>query len=194
MMTLITGPRAERPFAAQAHSPVRVVHCPGGCAAKAFTLLELILVMVLMCSILAFVAPSLRNFFVSRQTTDAAGQIVSLAQFARTQAATEGRTYRLNLDTGALTYWLTAQDPNGPDFIALGTEFGRTFNLPEGAAFDLSADPKANVTDHIDFLADGTASAAAIGVVGREGNTLWITSPTLTDSFRVVAPPGAPGS
>lgn len=157
--------------------------------------MELILVMVLMCSILAMVAPSLRNFFVSRQTTNAAAEIVSLIQLARTQAVAEGRPYRLNFGpdplTGALSYWLTAQDPNSADFIVLGTEAGRTFNLPDGALFDFSADPNASVTDHIDFMPDGTSTAAAVGVVGREGDKLWIMSPTLTDSFRIVATPDA---
>jgi len=160
--------------------------------AGGFTLLELILVMVLMCSILALVAPSMRNFFVSRQSANAASQIVSLIQLARTQAVTEGRPYQLNWDTGAETYWLTAQDPNGPDFIPLNTEFGRTFTLPDGASFDLSADPNAALTgNYIEFDPDGTSTAAAIGLIGREGDTLWIMTPTLTDSFRVVASPQA---
>ena len=62
------------------------------------TLLELVLVMVIICTILAMAAPSLRGFFTSRETSDAAAQIVALTHLARSQAITEGRVYRLNLD------------------------------------------------------------------------------------------------
>lgn len=186
MMTLITGPSDDR-LGGPRYPMADLRKRSGG-----FTLIELILVMVLMCSILALVAPSLRNFFVSRQTANAAAQIVSLIQLARTQAVTEGRPYQLNWDTGAGTYWLTAQDPNGSGFVALNTEFGRTFTLPGGATFDLTADPNVSLAgNYIEFRPDGTTTAAAIGVTGREGDRLWITTPTLTDSFRVVATPQA---
>src|SRR3972149_3661562 len=63
-----------------------------------FTLLELILVMVILSTVLAMAAPSLRGFFASRQIQDAAAQILALTQFARSQAVSEGTTYRLNFD------------------------------------------------------------------------------------------------
>ena len=74
-----------------------------------FTLLELILVMVILSTVLAMAAPSLRGFFGSRKTNDTASQILSLTQFARSQAISEGIIYRLNFDTRERTYWLTAQ-------------------------------------------------------------------------------------
>ena len=50
-------------------------------------------------------------------------------------------------------------------------------------------------TDHIDFYPNGSASAAAIGVIDRQNNELQISSGntadyvTLTDSYRTIAPP-----
>jgi Tfp pilus assembly protein FimT len=54
------------------------------------TLLELILVMVILSTVLAMAAPSLRGFFASRRTQDTAAQILALTQLARSQAICEG--------------------------------------------------------------------------------------------------------
>lgn len=183
--------------------------------AGGFTLIELILVMMLICTVLGMAAPSLRGFFQSHQATDAAGQIVALAQYARTQAASEGRTYRLNFDTQGGQYWLTAQD--GASFAVLGREFGRTFALPEGVTFEsvttvvttdagaqtvaatataetstatartaASAPPGAGTaTDCVDFKPDGSATTAKVRIIGRRGDRWEVGCPSPGESFRV---------
>ena len=65
--------------------------------------------MLILSTVLAMAAPSLRGFFTSRRLDDAAAQILALTQFARSQAISEGIVYRLNFDTRDRTYWLTAQ-------------------------------------------------------------------------------------
>jgi len=175
--------------------------------ARGFTLIELILVMMLICTVLGMAAPSLRGFFQSHLARDAAGQIVALAQYARTQAAAEGRTYRLNFDTQAGQFWLTAQD--GATFSALGTEFGRTFELPEGVTFEsvatnvatdsatatvastsstataASSSTTGTPTDVVDFLPNGGATTAKVRLIGRRGERLEVGCPSPAESFRV---------
>jgi Tfp pilus assembly protein FimT len=153
-------------------------------------MVELILVMVVICVILGAAAPSLRGFFTSRQTANAAARLMALIQYARAQAIADGCNYRLNFDTTQNQYWLTTQ--SGSSFATINTENGTTYSLPEGATFDLQADPNATVTDHIDFYPNGSTSAAAIGVVGRQGDEQQISNGdnlALTDSYRIVAPP-----
>jgi len=147
-----------------------------------FTLIELILVMMLLCTALGAVAPSLRGFFLSRHVHDAAAQMAALAQYARAQAAAEGRAYRLNYDAQAATYWLTAQE--GASFAALGTEFGRVFALPEGVAFDVAAVEGA---EHMDFSPVGAVTGGRIRLTSRQGERLELSSPSLSESFRVRA-------
>jgi Tfp pilus assembly protein FimT len=189
--TLTTGPRAKRRLTAPAHLPAVLRHRRG---AGAFTLVELILVMVLICIILGATAPSLRGFFSSRQTTNAAAQIMALIQYARTQAIADGCNYRLNFDTTQNQYWLTIQ--SGANFAYINTAYGMTFSLPDGANFDLKADPNCTITDHIDFYPDGSTSGAAIGVIPRTGQAdeQEICSgynTTLTGAYRIVTPPSA---
>jgi prepilin-type N-terminal cleavage/methylation domain-containing protein len=74
---------------------------------RAFTLVELVLVMVVIAVVAAMVMPSLSGTARGRRLGDTANQIVALARMARTQSVTEGKMYRLNID------------PNG------GSGFGR---------------------------------------------------------------------
>ncbi|MHC4330298.1 MAG: pilus assembly FimT family protein, partial [Planctomycetota bacterium] len=94
-----------------------------------FTLLELILVMVILSTVLAMAAPSLRGFFASRQTHDTAAQILALTQLARSQAISGGVVYRLNFDTRQRTYWLTAQQAGAFEELRMG--LGQVFTLPK---------------------------------------------------------------
>ncbi|MBM4024858.1 MAG: prepilin-type N-terminal cleavage/methylation domain-containing protein, partial [Planctomycetes bacterium] len=64
-------------------------------AGRGMTLLELILVLIILSTVLALAAPSLRGFFASRRIDGAAAQILALTQWARSQAVSEGIVYRL---------------------------------------------------------------------------------------------------
>jgi type II secretory pathway pseudopilin PulG len=143
-----------------------------------------VLVMMIICTMLALAAPSLRGFFASRQTADAAAQVLSLVQFARAQAIAEGRTYRLNLDDSEHAYWLTAQ--TGGRFESPETEFGRRFLLPAGtiAAWEEPAD--AATRGWIALYPDGRAEAAILRLTGKQGEAFDIVCRSPAERFRVV--------
>jgi len=128
---------------------------------RGFTLIELILVMLIACVVMAITAPSLRNFLYGRKTANAVNQIVSLAGEARSKAIMEGRTYRLNMDSSNGTFWLDAQD--GGDFKELGTDAGQRYSLPDGAkaewVFPEGSDKTASATG-----ANGAAMNSAGGL------------------------------
>jgi prepilin-type N-terminal cleavage/methylation domain-containing protein len=151
-----------------------------------FTLLELVLVMMIICTVLAMAAPSLRGFFASHQTQDAAACIVALAGFARSQAIAEARVYRLNFDTEQGTYWLTAQSTGA--FELLGTEFGRTFLLPEGTELNFESGEAAGQSSYVDFYPTGRVDPATITLTGRRGDTVVVACASATEQFHVVAP------
>jgi general secretion pathway protein H len=168
--TLPTGPRTER----------------GGNRRRGFTLLELVLVMVVICTVLAMAAPSLRGFFAGRQTADAAAGLVALTQLARSQAVSEGTPYRLNLDATTGTYRLTVQA--GGAFEALNSEFGRVFSLPQGVQLDLSVDGEDAGRSYVSFFPDGSTEPATITLTGRQGDRVTIRCLSPADSFHVVQP------
>lgn len=151
-----------------------------------FTLLELVLVMVIITTTLSMASLSLRGFFASRETFDAARQFVSLAHYARAQAAAEGRTYRLNLDAAEGRYWLTAG--LGGAFDRLTTEFGRDFLLPEGAQATWEHPADAPERPWIEFHPDGRSEVVRILFVGRTGDAARIVCKSPAERFAVVVP------
>ena len=150
---------------------------------RAYTLLELVLVMVIFATVMAMAAPSLRGFFASRQTEDAAASIVALTQFARSQAAVEGRPYRLNFDRDELSYWLTAQSQGA--FRTLGSEFGREFLLPEGTVLTLSVEGTTPDRTYVGFFPNGRAEVATIELTGRHGESVEIASLSPAEPYRI---------
>lgn len=152
---------------------------------RGFTLLELVLVMVIIGTVLAMAAPSLRRFFASRETEDAAASIVALTRLARSQAVAEGRAYRLNFDLKETTYWLTAQTEGA--FRALPSEFGRAFRLPEGAELELKVEGVPADRDYVSFQPTGRTDTATIRLKGRQGESVEIACLSPTESYKVVA-------
>jgi Tfp pilus assembly protein FimT len=142
--------------------------------------------MVIVCTVLAMAAPSLRGFFAGRQTQDAAAGLVALTQLARSQAISEGDPYRLNVDTSAGTFWLTTQSDGG--WQNLNSEFGRTFGLPEGVELSLSVDGVEASRTYVTFFPDGRTEPATITLSGRQGDQVLIRCLSPADSFRVTRP------
>ena len=150
------------------------------------TLLELIFVMVIICSVLAMAAPSLRGFFGSRKTSNAAWQMLALMKKAHSQAIAEGRVYRFNLDIHEGTYWLTAEE--GGVFEHLYSEFGRVFTLPEGTVACWVDDSRDDACEYIDFYPNATTEPTTVRLIDRRGKVVDLECPSATEFFRIRSP------
>jgi prepilin-type N-terminal cleavage/methylation domain-containing protein len=151
-----------------------------------FTLLELIVVLGLVGVMLALAAPSLRGFFGSRQTADAAAQVLALTQLAGSRAAAQGAVYRLNFDSQTNTYWLTAQEAGA--FVDLNCEFGRRFQLPEGTTVTVGSPLRGSPISYIEFYPGGRTEEAVIELRGRQGEFYQIICESVTEAFHIVSP------
>jgi Tfp pilus assembly protein FimT len=147
------------------------------------TLLELILVMMILSTVLAMAAPSLRGFFASRRGDDAAAQILALTQFARSQAISEGIIYRLNVDVAEHTCWLTAQKAG--TYERLETGFGKAYTIPKDLVIELEDAEQEDRDVFLAFTPYGTVTAGTIRLIDRRGRALEIACPTITESFSV---------
>ena len=156
-------------------------HNAGPCG---FTLIELVLVMVILCTVLGMAGPSLRGFFSRRQIDDTASHILSLTQFAKSQAVCEGRTYRLNINVERRTYWLTVQDQGV--FRDLNTEWGRVFRLPPDISmlvWDLELD---RTLRFVQFSSLGRTTPGTLQLISPKGDRRSIMCRSATDSFCVL--------
>jgi Tfp pilus assembly protein FimT len=152
----------------------------------AFTLWELILVMVIITTALAMAAPSLSGWGRGSKLRDVGDQFLAVTRWARSQAIADAQVYRLNIDSSVGAYWLTAQQ--GEQFVELGNSFGQLHTLPQGYRIAIAADatgaPQSQQT--IDFMPNGRLTAARIEIVTDLGGTLEIAALSPTEQFAVL--------
>lgn len=94
-----------------------------------FTLLELILVMIILCTVLAIASPSLKGFFSSRQINDSAEQIIAVTRYAKIHSVYSSNYYRVNFDLSKRQYWLSVLKES--EYVRLEDNFGRSFSIPK---------------------------------------------------------------
>jgi type II secretion system protein H len=80
-----------------------------GPGARAFTLIELILVMTLLAVVMAVAAPSLANFFRGRKLDSEAQRFLALTRYAQSRAVSEGLPMVLWIDRSDGTFGLREQ-------------------------------------------------------------------------------------
>jgi len=167
-MTSTTGPRTD---------PRR---------AGAFTLLELIAVLVLVSTVLAIAAPSLRGFVRGRQTAEAAASVLALTRLARSRAASWGCPHRLNFDAEAGTYGLTMQQAGA--FVEIDGNHGRRFRLPVGVSVTLVPPEGGESVPYVGFYPDGRCDPATVRLAGGAGDVFDVTCPSASERFTIVSP------
>lgn len=148
---------------------------PRPAPAKAFTLIELILVMALLMIVTSISAPSLGKFFAGRTISSEAKRIVGLTRYGQSRAVSEGVPMVLWLDLTQRSYRLAEDE---------------TFTVDQDAKaldFNLAADLKMDVLDPssmqnnratIRFLPDGSFginSCEALVLDDGKREKLWVT-------------------
>jgi type II secretory pathway pseudopilin PulG len=151
----------------------------------AFTLLELVLVMLVLSVVLAMVAPSLSGFGAGREAEFAGAQVMTLSRWAREQAITDGRVYRLNFNPSGNVYFVTAQV--GGVFERVNSDWGQDFFLPDGVQMQWDAPQEAGAYC-IDFHPSGRAQPVRIQLTSRDGQVTIIGNRTATEMLHVMTP------
>ena len=156
-------------------------------AHSAFTLLELVLVMVIIAITVAAAAPKLRGWSRGRELRDQADQFIYFTRFARAQAASDGTTYRMTIDANAGTYQLTKLQ--GANFVAVPFDFGQQQKLPEGYHLEIVAQQGVAATSNsntIDFYPSGRTQPVQVRVTPPGGgDSTVIICPSAADEFAI---------
>ena len=162
---------------------------------SAFTLLELVLVLVIIAVTMAVAAPSLRGWSRGARLRDAADEFLAVTRFARSQAVSECRTYRLSIDPAAGQYQLTAQ--NGEEFVELGSNRGRIYRMPEDCRLELvrpsevtaarSSGISQSPAEAIDFHPTGRTTPAHVRIISGSGDAIDIQCATPAEQFRIIS-------
>ena len=151
---------------------------------RAFTLFELVLVLVMISILMAVAAPSLRNSFAGWRARDATEDLFTLTRLARERAIADRTVYRLNIDTRGGTYWIQVQD--GERFVATGTDFGQIARFPDGMRVELSRADGVVAGSWIDFHPNGRTDPATIRLTNSLNELTVIHCPSPAETFRIL--------
>jgi Tfp pilus assembly protein FimT len=155
-----------------------------GHSRTAFTLFELVLVLVMVSVLMGVAAPSLRGFLAGSRSRDAANQLLSLTSWARARAIADCTIYRLVIDPQSGAYGLLVQE--GEQFVPTGTDFGQTFSLPDGMRLEFTRADHLMVGNWIDFHPSGRTDAATIRLTNTLNELTIIQCPSPAESFRIL--------
>jgi type II secretion system protein H len=159
---------------------------------SAFTLIELILVIALVCIAVSLAAPSLSHFFQGRALNSEARQLLALTHAGQSRAVSSGFPMLLWIDSPGRAYGLVEEssapktagqggDPQAQDFA-----LGDRLQIEAMNASPLPVNGRS--LPAIRFLPDGTIdeSSAAILRLTLEGNgTLWLIQATNRLSYEI---------
>jgi Tfp pilus assembly protein FimT len=153
--------------------------------------MELILVLVIISTMLALAAPSLRGFWTGARARDAATEVQSLARYARTQAAAEGRVYRLNVDAASGVCRVEVQEYG--QFVELSSSLGRSYALPAEVRAEVAAHGEAGQVQGagqgqtaINFYPNGRSDPALIRLTDTLGQTSFVGSLAPAEPYRLL--------
>ncbi len=102
---------------------------------QGITLLELICVMALLATIMAFSAPALSGFFKGRSLTEESRRMLSLIRYARAQAISRSVIMELWIKPASGDYGLSPQVEYGDK-----EKYPVQYHLAEGLSFDVAED------------------------------------------------------
>jgi Tfp pilus assembly protein FimT len=141
-----------------------------------FTLIELILVMIVLFTVAAIVAPRFSDFFPSFQVRKSSEQILAWARKARADAAVTGIRQRLLIDPATRKYWIEyeARPMKEPGkFTLLSGAWGEE-TLPEAVTFEsidtTDSDASRSGMKVLEFRPDGTSSEATVVLSNDAGD------------------------
>lgn len=152
---------------------------------RAFTLIELVLVLAIIATCAAVVAPFLGGFARGRVLPNTATQFAATARWCRTQAISEGVVYRLNFDAENGKWWVTKGE--GKLFKPVTDEMGKEYVLPEGLVIETTLQPSDDGL-YASFDPAGRSTAAAFRLKSGE-QWIEVVCDTPLGAYRIL-PPG----
>lgn len=178
---------------------------------RAFTLIELILVMAILTMMVAVSAPTLANFFGARSLDYEARRLLALTRQGQSRAVSEGVPMDLWVDAARGSYGLAAEpsyetsDPKATDFtldqslqlevinsLAASTNSATppatAMGLPPSTASVLAVHLARPALPAIRFLPDGSigdSSPQKLRLVARDGASLWLVQSANRLSYEI---------
>lgn len=145
---------------------------------NAFTLLELVLVMMIIGLALAVVTPSLGGWSRGMRLRAAEDELVAATRFARDRAVTTATLQALTVDPLAHAVHVA---PAAPAFVSADNA-GRAFTFPQSVTLELVVLDRTPV-DRVLFYPDGSHSRAVLRLATDRGEAVELLGDTPGGGF-----------
>lgn len=153
----------------------------------AFTLLELVLVLLVLSLMVALAAPSLRGWRHGARLRDAADELLSATRWAQSQAVSTAAVQRLEVNSAAGAYRVTSLSADGTQAEpAVDGPFGRAVSLPDDIRIDVARADR-NTSGVIEFYPSGRVTPARLRLTAQWGEWIDIESAYAAEPFRQIA-------
>jgi type II secretory pathway pseudopilin PulG len=139
---------------------------------RAFTFIELILVILLVAVIVSLAVPLLSRTHDRMQVESVGLNIKKLLLYGRERALSSGSRYRMVFDSDLRGYELEAEadvSVGGRAFTGLEGRIGGPRRIPDGIETEAS-------TNEVVIHPDGTIDEVVLRVIGRSGNAYVLTT------------------
>ena len=145
----------------------------------AFTLIELIVVLVIIAIMLAIFLPSLSGWGEGRKLDNTAEQFLAAARWAQSQAVSDAQPYAIEIDPSANTYVVDSVD--GDNRTPATGEYGQTSVLPSGFTIEMTSGGAAD--NLIVFQPDARCTPATVRFKSKRGDAIDISAPSPAQPF-----------
>jgi Tfp pilus assembly protein FimT len=156
-------------------------------SSTAFTLLELVLVMLVVSTAVAIMVPSLNGWRKGSELRDAADAFVTMTNRARALAIADAVTYRVTANANGLAFSMTKESLDAPgQFDPVTGSAGRNVEMPDGAQATVTG----GVENAIEFYPSGRMTLASVRFTDSRGYEVNVNCPSPAEGFAVVSPQG----
>lgn len=146
----------------------------------AFTLIELVVVLLIISLTTALAAPSLRGWSDGAKLRNATDEFLAATQYARSQAILTAREYVVTIDANA--YAVSVQE--GSSLTPDPREFGDPTPMPTGFTLALTSGGEAPA--RIRFYPDARTTPGVVRITSARGEVVEIASDAPAMPYKVV--------
>jgi len=157
-------------------------------AEPAFTLFEMLVVLIIMSLCAAFVVPQLAGSLTKMNARTAASKIAASLRYARSKAVAQRVPYRADFDINENRLTVRPYRPNGENTghtVANST----LYDLPDGVRLEMRSDDSRPIKeDHaytIVFFPTGASSGGRIMVLDEEERSFALSADLITGSVKL---------
>lgn len=170
----------------------------------AFTLLELVFVLMVLALVLALTAPHLRGWGQGANLRSVADEFRAATVAARAAAILSAQPHRLEITSEGTSYQVVAVDEMPAGSIgnnaqtgevttsAVTGEFAAPVELPAGYRVELIKNTTATATaDSLEFDPTGRITPATVRITSRDGRQIELIAESITDNFHLTTEAGS---